>query len=135
MNQAGIKIAKRNNNDLRYADDTTLMAESEEELKSLLMRVKEESLKRWLKIQHSKNKDNGIRSHHFMANRWGKMETVTDFILLSSKITAHGDCDHEIKRRLFLVREAMTNLDSILKGRGKGPYSQSYGSSNSHITM
>ena len=70
-----------------------------------------------------------------MANRWGKMETVTDFILLSSKITAHGDCDHEIKRRLFLGREAMTNLDSILKGRGKGPYSQSYGSSNSHITM
>ena len=70
-----------------------------------------------------------------MANRWGKMETVTDFILLSSKITAHGDCDHEIKRRLFLGREAMTNLDSILKGRGKGPYSQSYGYSNSHITM
>ena len=70
-----------------------------------------------------------------MANRWGKMEAVTDFILLSSKITAHDDCDHEIKRRLLLGREAMTNLDSVLKGRGKGPYSQSYGSSNSHITM
>ena len=78
--QAGIKIAGRNINNFRYADDTTLMAESEEELKSLLMRVKEESLKRWLKIQHSKNKDKGIQSHHFMANRWGTTGTVTDFI-------------------------------------------------------
>ena len=69
--QAGIKIAERNINNLRYADDTTLMAESEEELKSLLMKVKEESEKSWLKVQHSENKDNGIWSHHFMANRWG----------------------------------------------------------------
>ena len=70
-----------------------------------------------------------------MANRWEKMETVTDFILLGSKITAHGDCNHEIKRRLLLEREAMTNLDSVLKGRSKGPYSQSYGFSSRHVTM
>ena len=78
--QAGIKIAGRNINNLRYADDTTLMAESEEELKSLLMKVKEER-KSWLKAQHSENEDHGIWSHHFMANRWGNNETVGEFIL------------------------------------------------------
>ena len=78
--QAVIKIARRNINNLRYADDTTLMAESEEELKSLLVKVKEESEKSWLKTQHSENQNHGIRSHHFMANRWETMETVRDFI-------------------------------------------------------
>ena len=78
--QAGIKIAGRNINNLRYADDTTLMAESEEELKSLLMKVKEESGKSWLKTQHLENEDCGIRSHHFMGNRWETVETVSDFI-------------------------------------------------------
>ena len=112
--QAGIKIARRNINNLRYADDTTLMAESEEELKSLLMKVKEESKKSWPKAQHSENEDHGIWSHHFMANRWGKVETMTEFILGGSKITADGDCSHEIKRRLLLGRKAMTNLESIL---------------------
>ena len=73
--------------------------------------------KSWLKTQHSKNQDHGIWSHHFMANRWGKMETVTDFIFLGSKITADGDCNHEIKRRLLLGTKAMTNLDSVLKSR------------------
>ena len=98
-------------------DDTTLMAESEEELKSLLMKVKEESRKSWLKAQHSQNEDHGIRSHHFMGNRWETVETVSDFILGRSKITADGDCSHEIKRRLLLGRKVMTNLDSILKSR------------------
>ena len=83
--QAGIKIAGRNINNLRYADDTTLMAESEEELKSLLMKVKEESEKRWLKAQHSENEDHGIWSHHFMANRWRTVETVSDFIFWAPK--------------------------------------------------
>ena len=115
--QAGIKTAGRNNNNLKYADDTTLMAESEAELKSFLMKVKEESEKSWLKTQHSKNQDHGIWSHHFIADRWETMETVTDFIILGSKITADGDCSHEIKRHLFLGREAMINLDSILKSR------------------
>ena len=111
--QAGIKIAGRNVNNLRYADDTTLMAESKE-LKSLLMKVR---VKSWLKIQHSENEDHGIWSHHFMANRWGNNETVTDFIFLGSKITADGECSHEIKRCLLLGRKARTNLDSILKSR------------------
>ena len=94
--QTRIKTTRRNIDNLRYLDDTTLMAESEEELKTLLMRVKEE-LKSWLQTLHSKNEDHGIRSHHFLANRWEKMETVTDFIFLGSKITADGDCNHEIK--------------------------------------
>ena len=115
--QAGIKIARRNISNLRYADDTTLMAESEEELMRLLTKVKEESEKSWLKTQHSKNQDHGIWSHHFIADRWETMETVTDFIILGSKITTDGDCSHEIKRHLFLGREAMINLDSILKSR------------------
>ena len=100
--QAGIKIGGRNINSLKYVDDTTLMAESEEELKSLLMKVKEESKKSWLKAQHSENEDHGIWSHHFMGSRWGTVETVSDFILGGSKITADGDCSHEIKRRLLL---------------------------------
>ena len=99
--QAEIKIAGRNINHLRYADDTILMAESEE-LKSLLMKVKEESEKSWLKAQHSENKDHGIWSHHFMVDRWGNVETVSDVILGGSKITADGDCSHEIKRCYLL---------------------------------
>ena len=92
--QAGVKIARRNINNLRYADDTTLMAVSEKELKSLLMKGKEVSEK-GLKAQHSENEDHGIWwSHHFMGNRW---ETVSDFIFVGSKITADGDCSHEIK--------------------------------------
>ena len=87
--QAGIKIARWNINNLRYADDTTFMAKSEEKLKSLLMNVKEEREKCWLKTQHS---DQGIQSHHFMANRWGNNETLRDFIFFSSNITAAGDC-------------------------------------------
>ena len=83
------------------------MAESEEELKSLLMKVKEESEKSWLKTQHSENKDHGIWSHHFMANRWETVETVSDFIFGGSKITADGDCSHEIKRRLLLGRKVI----------------------------
>ena len=89
--QARIKIAGRNINNLRYADNTTLMAESKEELKSLLMKVKEESEKVGLKLNIQKNEDHGIWSHHFMANRWETMVTVTDFILGGSKITADGD--------------------------------------------
>ena len=112
--QARIKISGRNINNLRYADDTTLMAESEEELKSLLMKVKEESEKVGLKLNIQKTKI-GIWSHHFMANRWETTETVTDFILGGSKITA--DDGHEIKRRLIFGRKAMTKLDSILKSR------------------
>ena len=112
--QAGIKIAGRSISSLRYADDTTLMAENEE-LKSLLMKVKEESEKVGLK--HSKNEDHGIWSHHFMANRWRNSGNSDRLFLGGSKITADGDCSHEIKRRLLLGRKAMTNLDSILKSR------------------
>ena len=110
--QTGLKIAGRNTNNLRYADDTTLMAENKEELKRLLMKVKEENEKTGLKTQHSKSKDPGIWSHPFMANRQGNNGPVTDFIFLDSKITAEGDCSH-----LLLGRKAMTNLDSILKSR------------------
>ena len=99
--QAGIKIAGRNTNNLRYADDTTLMAERQEELKSLLMKLKEESRIAGLNNQHSKNEVYDIQRHHFMAN--GEiMETVRNFIFLGSKITADGDCSHEIKRCLLL---------------------------------
>ena len=115
--QAGIKIDGRNNNNLRYADDTTLMAESKEELKSLLMKVKEESEKVGLKFNIQKTK--------FMASgpitSWQidgeTMETVTEFIFWGSKITANGDCSHEIKRCLLLGRKVMANVDSILKSR------------------
>ena len=112
--QAGIKIAGENSNNLTYADDTTLMAESEEELNSLLMRVKEESEKPVLKLNIWKTK---IMASGLITSRkidgW-EMETVTDFIFLGSKITADGNCSHEIKKRLLLGRKAMTNLDSIL---------------------
>ena len=115
--QAGIKIAKRTINNLRYADDTTLMAESEGELKSLLMKVKEESEKVGLKLNILKTK---IMAS-ILITSWQingeTMETVTDFIFLGSKITADGDCSHEIKRCLLLGRKAMTNLDSILKSK------------------
>jgi len=94
----------------RYADDTTLMAESEEELKSLLMKVKEESDKSWFKTQHSKNEDHGIWAHHFTANRRENAEAVTDFIFLGSKITVDGKCSYEIKRCLLLGRKVMTPL-------------------------
>ena len=93
------------------------MAESKEEQKSLLMKVKEESEKAGLKLNIQKNKDHGIRSHHFMKNRWGIMEIVTDFIFFGSKITMDGNCSHEIKGRLLLGRKTMTNLDSLLKSR------------------
>ncbi|KAF7248044.1 Cytoplasmic polyadenylation element-binding protein 2 [Varanus komodoensis] len=113
----GIKIAGRNINSLRYADDTTLMAESEEELKSLLMWVKEESTKVGLKLNIKKTKlmaSGPITSWQIDGE---EMEVVTDFIFLGSKITANGDCSQEIKRLLLLGRKAMTNLDSILKSR------------------
>ena len=115
--QAGIKIARRNVSNLRYADDTTLIAESEEELKSLLMKVKEESEKTGLKLNFQKTKIMIfclITSWHIDGKT---MKTVTDFIFLGSKITADGDCSHEIKRCLLLGRKAMTNLNSILKSR------------------
>ena len=114
--QAGIKIARRNIDNLRYADDTTLMAESEEELKSLL-KVKEESEKAGLKYNIQKN--NIMASGPITPSQIDgeTMETVTGFIVLFSKITADGDCSHDIKRRLLLGRKAMTNLDSILKSR------------------
>ena len=111
--QAGIKIARRNISYHRYTDDTTLMAESEEELKSLLMKVKREREKVGLKLIIQKTK--------IMASGpitlWETVETVSDFIIWGSKITADGDCSHEIKRRLFLGRKVMTNLNSILKSR------------------
>ena len=112
--QAGIKIAGRNINNLRYADDTSLIAESEVELKSLLMKRKEESKKSWLKIQHSENEDNGIWSHHFMANRWGNNGNGERLYFLGSKITADGDCSHEIKRRLAFGWKATINQDTFL---------------------
>ena len=114
--QAGIKIAGRNTNNLRYADDTILMAESEEELKSLLMKVKVESEKVGLKlnIQKTKMASGPITSWEIDGET---VETMSDFIVLGSKITADGDCSHEIKRRLLLGRKVMTNLDSILKSR------------------
>ena len=102
---------------LRYADDITLTAKSEEELKSLSMKVKEESEKADLTPSIQKNNDHGIQSHHFMATNEGKVETVIDFICLGYKITANGDCSHEIKRHLLLGRKAITKLDSILKIR------------------
>ena len=115
--QPGIKIAGRNINNLRYIDDTTLMAESEEELKSLLMKVKEESEKAVLKLNIQNVKiiaSSPITSWQINAET---METVTDFIFLGSKITADGDCSHEIKRHLLLGKKVMTSLDSVLKSR------------------
>ena len=112
--QAGIKIARRNINNLKYVDDTTLMAESEEELKSLLMKVKEESKKVGLKLKIQKTK---IMASGPTTSWQIDGETVTDFNFGDSKITANGDCSHEIKRHLPLGRKVMTNLDSILKSR------------------
>ena len=111
--QAGIKTVRRNINNFRYADNTTLMAESKEELKSFLMKVKEESEKVGLKLYIQKTKimaSSPITSWQIDGE---KMGTVTDFIFLGSKITADGDCSHEIKRHLLLIRKTMTNLDSI----------------------
>ena len=138
--QAGIKIAWRNINNLRYADDTTLMAESEEELKSLLMKVKEESEKVGLKLNIQKTKimaSGPITSWQIDGET---VDTVSDFIFGGFKITADGDCSHEIKRHLFLGRKAMTNLYSILQKQrhyfaDKGPYSQSYVFSSSHVEI
>ena len=115
--QAGIKIARRNINNLRYADDTTLMAESEEELKSLLMTVKEESEKVWLKLNIQKTKMMATSPITSWEIDGETVETVSDFIFWGSKITADGDCSHEIKRRLLLGRKVVTNLDSILKSK------------------
>ena len=115
--KAGVTIAKINNNNLRYTDDNTLMADSEEELKSLLIKVKEESVKAGLKLNSQKMKimaSAPITSWQIDAE---SMKTVTDFIFLDSKITADGDCSHEIKRHLPLGRKATTNLNSILKSR------------------
>ena len=138
--QAGVKIAGRNINNLRYADDTTLMAEREEKLKSLLIKMKEESKKVALKLNIQKTKimaSGPITSWHLDGET---VETVTHFILGGSKITADGDCSHEIKRCLLLGRKVMTNLESILKKQrhycaNKGPSSQSYGFSSGHICM
>ena len=138
--QARIKISGRNINNLRYADDTTLMAESEEELKSLLMKVKEETEKVGLKLNIQKTKimaSSPITSWQIDEEI---TDTVTDFIFLGSKITADGDCNREIKRHFLLGRKAMTNLGSILKSRdnyfaNKGPSSQGYGFSSSHVRM
>ena len=131
--QAGIKIAGRNINNLRYAGNTTLMAESKEELKSLLMKEESEKVGLKLNIQKSKIMASGpITSWEIDG------EIVSDFIFLGSKITADGDCSHEIKRRLLLGREVMTNLDSIFKSRdiaNKGQSSQGYGFSSSHVWM
>ena len=125
-------------NNLRYADDTTLMAESEEELKSLLMKVKVETEKVGLKLNIQKMKimaSGPITSWEIDGKR---VETVSDFIFGGSKITADGDCSHEIKRRLLLGRKVITNLDSIFKRRditNKGPSSQGYGFSSGHVWM
>ena len=115
--QAGIKIARRNINNLRYEDDTTLMAESEEELKSLLMKVKEESEKVGLKLNIQKTKIMASGPITSWVIDGETVETVSDFLFWGSKITADGDCSHEIKRCLLLGRKVMTNLDSILKSR------------------
>ena len=136
--QAGIKIAGKNIHNLRYADDTTLMAESEEKLKSLLMKVKEDSVKVGLKLNIQKTKiiaSGPITSWQIDGET---MKRVTQFIFLGSKITADGDCSHEIKRLLLLGRKVMTNLDSVLKSRdiaNKSPSSQSYGFPSSHVWM
>ena len=137
--QAGFKIAGRNINNLRYADDTALMAESKEELKSLLIKVKEENEKVGLKLNIQKTKIMAsVPITSWQIDR-ETMETMIDFILGGSKTTADGDCTHEMKRSLLLGRKIMTNLDSILKSRhyfaNNGPSSQSYGFSGSHVWM
>ena len=136
--QAGIKMAKRNINNLRYADNTTLTAENKEELKSLLMKVKGESEKVGLKLNIQKTKIMASGPITAWEIDGETVETVSDLILGGSQITADGDCSHEIKRRLLLGRKPMTNLDSILKSRDitlmtKVQLSQSYGFSSSHV--
>ena len=137
--QAGIKIAKRNISNLRHADDTTLTAESEKELKNLLMKVKEESEKPDFKLIIQKTKIMAFNPINSWQIDREKMETVTDFIFLGSKITADSNCSHEIKRRLLLGRKVMTNLDYIENQRhyftNKGPSSQGYGFSSSHVRI
>ena len=137
--QVGIKTARRNINNLRYADDTTLTAESKEELMSLLMKVEEESEKVGLKLNIQKTKI--VASGPVISWEIDEetVRTVADFIFGGSKINADGDCSQEIKRHLLLRRKVMTNLDNILKSRhyfaNKGPSSQSYGFSSSHVWM
>ena len=137
--QAGIKIAGRNINNLRYPDDITLMAESEEELKSLLMTVKEKSEKVGLKLNIQKTKIMAFSPVTSWQIDEETVETVTDFIILGSKITADGDCSHEIKRHLLLGGKVMTNLDSMLKSETllcqQGLSSHGYGFSSSHVWM
>ena len=137
--QAGIKIAGRNLNNLRYADDTTLLAESEEELKSLVMKLKEESEKVGLKLNIQKTKIMASSPINSWQIDGETVEAVRDFMFLGSKIAADGDCSHEIKRHLLLGRIAMTNLDRVLKSRHhlaeKVPYCQGYGFSSSHVWM
>ena len=134
--QVGIKPAWKNINNIKYADDNTVMAESEDELKSRLMKVKEESEKAGLKHNIYKTKITVSIPITSLQIDGETMETVTDFILGGSKITADSDCSHEIKRCLLLGRKAITKLDSVLKRRDitdKGPSSQSYGFSSSHV--
>ena len=137
--QAGIKSARRNINNLRYADDTTLMAESEEELKSLLLKVKEKSEKVGLKLNIQKTKIMASCPITSWEIDGGTVEIVADFIFLGSKITADGDFSHETKRCLLLGRKVMTDLDSIFKSRdyfaNKGLSSQGYGFSSGHVWM
>ena len=138
--QAGIKIAGRNINNLRYADDTTLMAESEEELKCLLMKVKEKSEKAGLKLSIQKMKIMASIPITLWQIDGENVETVSDFIFLGSKINADGDCSHEIKRYLLLGRIAMTNLEKCIKKQRhhiayKSLSSQSYDFSSSHVWM
>ena len=138
--QAGIKIARRNINSLRYADDTTIMAESKEQLNSLLMKVKEETEKAGLKLNIEKTKIMASGPITSWQTDGETMETVIAFIFLGSKIATDGDCSHEIKRCLLLGRKAMTNLDSVLKSRDailltKVHIVQSYGFSSSHVWM
>ena len=129
--QAGIKVSRRNINNLRYAVDTTLMAESEEEVKSLLMKVKEEHEKVGLKLNIQKTKIMVSNPNTLWQIEGEKVEAVTDFLFLDSKITADGDCSLEIRICLFLGRKTMKNLDGILKSKTslchQSPYSQSYG--------
>ena len=138
--QAGIKIAGRNINNLRHADDITLMTESKDELKTFLMKVKEESETPGLKLSIQKAKIMASGPITSWQRDGERMETVADFVFLGSKTTAAGDYSHEIKRRLFLRRKAMTNLDSVLNKQkyhfaDKGPSSQSCGFSSSRVWM
>ena len=138
--QAGISIAGRNINNLRYADDTTLMAESKEDLKSLLMKVNEESEKVGLKLNIQKTKIMASGPITSWQTDGETVETVADFTFWGSKITADGDCSHEIKRHLLLGRKVMTNLDKHIKKQkdyfaNKGPSSQGYGFSCGHVWM